>query len=115
MGKSSENTKKSPTASQAPSAALKRVDSGGRSPPERRHRVEAIEVSEFATAFASYIEGDTGVFIIPIVIAGTAGLGRTEDTLLEKVEIFKNRTHFREKSRFSRIVHTSRQKSKISK
>ena len=32
-------------------------------------RVEAIEVSELAIAFASYIEGDTGLLIILIVMA----------------------------------------------
>ena len=31
--------------------------------------VEAIEVSEFAIAFASYIQGDTGVLIILIGMA----------------------------------------------
>jgi len=36
-------------------------------------------------------------------------------TLLGKVEIFKNRAHFSEKSNFSRIVHTSRRKCEISK
>ena len=50
--------------------ATKKSGLGGQSPPERRHRVEAIEVSEFAIAFASYIEGDTGLSIITIVMAG---------------------------------------------
>ena len=36
-------------------------------------------------------------------------------TLLGKVDIFKNRTHFSEKSKISKIVHTSRQNLKISK
>ena len=44
------------------------------SPPERCHRVEAVEVevSQFAIAFASRIASDTGVFIIIIVRAGCA-------------------------------------------
>ena len=32
-------------------------------------RVEAIEASEFAIAFASYIEGDKGLLIILVVMA----------------------------------------------
>ena len=42
---------------------------GSGAPPEGCPRVEAIEVSEFAIAFASYIEGDTGSLIILIVMA----------------------------------------------
>ena len=33
-------------------------------------RVEAIEASEFAIAFASYIEGDMGLLIVLVVMAG---------------------------------------------
>ena len=61
-----KNTKKAP---QAPSAPLTRGGSGGAAPRGVIGWVEAIEVSEFAIAFASYIEGDTGVLIIPIVMA----------------------------------------------
>ena len=62
----SKNAKKSPP---APSAPPKRVGSGGAGPPERCHGVGAIEASEFAIGFASYIEGDTGVLIILIGMA----------------------------------------------
>ena len=48
---------------------LKERVRGGGSSPERRHRVDATLVSEFAIAFASYIKGDTGVLIILIVMA----------------------------------------------
>lgn len=54
---------------QAPSAPLKGGFGGGQSPPERRRRVEATEVSYFAIAVAAYIEGDTGVLIILFVMA----------------------------------------------
>ena len=44
-------------------------------------RVEAIEASEFAIAFASYIEGDTGLLIILIVMAEPAAAKRSLDAL----------------------------------
>ena len=56
---------------------------GGRSPPEGCPRVEAIEVSEFAIAFASYIEGDTGLLIILIVMAEERTDASIHDPLIQ--------------------------------
>jgi len=55
----------------------------GRSPPEGCPRVEAIEVSEFAIAFASYIEGDTGLLIILIVMAEERTDASIHDPLIQ--------------------------------
>ena len=45
--------------------------------------MEAIEVSEFAIAFASYIEGDTGLLIILIVMAEERTDASIHDPLIQ--------------------------------
>ena len=63
--------------------ATQRRSSGKAEPPEGCPRVEAIEVSELAIAFASYIEGDTGLLIILIVMAEERTDASIHDPLIQ--------------------------------